>query len=97
MKNYLYHTSLKSNVRENIPIALEKLNWKYNEKDSKYTIKFPINFFTWGSVMNIKIVDDSQFNVEIHPKLPTQIIDWGDGKRKINEFMLAIQEIEKLN
>lgn len=93
MKNFLYHTNPKANVKEIIPIALEKLNWNYNKNESNYSINFPINIFTWGSVMNIKIVNDSQFNIEVHPKLPTQIIDWGDGKRKIDKFMRTIQEI----
>ncbi|WP_312903164.1 hypothetical protein [Chryseobacterium taichungense] len=97
MKNFLYHTSHKSNIKEIIPIALEKLNWKYVKKDSNYTINFPINLFTWGSVMNINIVNDNQFNIEIHPKLFTQIVDWGDNKRKINKFMLVIQEIDNSN
>lgn len=93
MKNSLYHTNAKSNVKEIIPIALKKLNWKYDKNESDYIIKFPMNLYTWGSVMNIKIVNDSQFNIEVHPKLPTQVIDWGDGERKISKFMSAIQEI----
>ncbi|MDN4015101.1 MULTISPECIES: hypothetical protein [Chryseobacterium] len=94
MKNFEYYTSPKSNIKEIIPIALEKLNWNYDRNESHYTVKFPINLYTWGSIMDIKIINDSQFNVEVHPKLPTQIFDWGDGKRKIDKLMSTIKEIQ---
>ena len=56
MKNFEYYTSPKSNIKEIIPIALEKLNWNYDRNESHYTVKFPINLYTWGSIMDIKII-----------------------------------------
>lgn len=95
MRSFGNYTSLSNNIDELIKNTLTAINWKYTiENNNTYVINFPMNWYTWGSTMKIKVTNDRQCNIEVTTKLYFQIIDWGDGNRKIKKIIDELQNNE---
>jgi hypothetical protein len=45
--------------------------------------------------MKISLLNSSHCNIETKTKLVTQVIDWGDGVKKINKLISELQKLDK--
>lgn len=95
MKNTAYYTSIYGNLETTIQKALDNLKWKYEKNESEFKVNFTINLYTWGSIMKVEMANDKQCNIEIKPKVPTTVTDWGFGVNKIDELVKEIQRLEE--
>lgn len=94
MKIFNTYTLSKGNAKEVIEKALKNLAWDYEKTDFGYKIVFGMDLKTWGSVMDIMLVNETKFNISVKSKLPTQITDSGDGYNKVEKLITAVQRLE---
>lgn len=67
--------------------------------DNSYTIFMngSVSFWSWGEDVTIACEYLDNFNTRIHitsrPKLSTTLVDWGKGKRNINNVLDALRMV----
>lgn len=94
MKTFNSYTLSSGNAEELVEKALENLAWDYKKTENGYKVNFGMNLKTVGATMEITLVNATKINISVKTKLPTQIIDSGDGFDKIEKLIVAIQEFE---
>ena len=89
-------------VWEAIPKALDKLEWKIQEKDEtnhRLTVKTKGSFMSYGSTLEIELAKENEKTtyVSIDAETPvttiTSVVDVGQTYDRIDEFVLTLAQI----
>ncbi|MDO5654925.1 MAG: hypothetical protein Q4G27_02160 [Flavobacteriaceae bacterium] len=76
--------------------SLEILGWEYDLFEKQINVNFDLNAYSWGSTLEIELVNEQTLKLVYKTNFPLQIYDWGDSNRKIRKLMTELKRFEVL-
>lgn len=94
MRKFRTYHSTQGQLAEKVLQTLKKLDWNFTQNGQNITVDFGVSLFSWGAKLQIDVVSPHEININYRPSFPLQIVDWGEGERRIKKLIEELQKLE---